>query len=291
MTKRISAALFLLFVFPQSIFAAITDGLGAYYRFEGDTSDASGNAHHATGSGGVTFTSGVAGTAARFDGTSRHMQANDTSIGNLGTHATLAFWFYADASNFASGEHRMAEKSGGAFWTFDLHSAGLTVGVRGSNLPGPPEAQFDLLNPEYFTEFWTAIALRKTGSTFDLFVNGASVGSRSTAIGNVAPAGALNIGSSSLAGSQHYAGLIDEFMIFDRALSNAEIAALASPSSLPIPEPSTYLLFLAGLCVVYSAYRRRGRNRSRQSLHPLGTAGGKRADGAQRARYVDRMAA
>jgi hypothetical protein len=265
-TKPIASFLFLLLFFPQSISAAITDGLNAYYRFEGNANDSSGKGNHATASGGVTFASGVAGSAVRFDGSSGQLHANDTSVGNLATNATVAFWFYADASNFASGEHRMAEKAGGAFWTFGLHSAGLTVGLRGSNLPGPAESEFEILNPEFFTEFWTAIALRKTGSTFELFVNGTLVGTRLTSIGNISPSGLLNFGSSALAGSQFYSGLIDEAMVFDRALSNAEIGLLASPSSLPIPEPHAYVLLLAGLGLVYGAYRRRGRTGS-GSLH------------------------
>ena len=262
MKKYFATMLVLVLLLPHGLSAAITDGLSAYYRFEGNTNDSSGNSHHATASGGVTFAAGVAGSAARFDGVSGHIQASDTAIGDLGTNATIAFWFFADASNFASGEHRMVEKEGGAFWVFGLNSAGLIVGLRGSNLPGPPQDQFDVLNPEYFTEFWTAISLRKTGGTFELFVNGTSVGTRSTSIGNVTPSEALNFGSSALAGSQHYAGLIDEAMIFDRALSNLEIARLADPSALPIPEPHTYVMLLAGLGLVgFAAQRRYARNK------------------------------
>lgn len=260
MTVRFLGGLLLvLLVMPRPLLAAISDGLTAYYPFNGNANDASGNGRHGTSSSGVSFTDGVAGQAARFDGSSGHVQVDDQNAGNLGTNATIAFWFHADASNFASGEHRIFEKDAGAgaFWRFGVTSAGLVASVRGSNLSGPPEAQFELFNPEFFTEFWTAIALRKTGGTFELFVNGTSVGTRSTTIGNVVVNSEMNFGSSLYANSQFYAGRVDEARIYDRALGSTEIALLANPSALPIPEPNIYALVIAGMALVIYATRRR----------------------------------
>ena len=248
-----------LMMLAQSAPAAISDGLTAYFPFNGSANDASSNGSHGTSSSGVSFTDGVAVQAARFDGLSGHVQVDDQSAGNLGTNATIAFWFHADASNFASGEHRIFEKDAGAgaFWRFGVTSAGLVASVRGSNLSGPPEAQFELFNPEFFTEFWTAIALRKTGGTFELFVNGTSVGTRTTTIGNIVVNSGMNFGSSLYANSQFYAGRVDEARIYDRALGSTEIALLANPAAIPIPEPHIYALVIAGIGLVCYATRRR----------------------------------
>jgi hypothetical protein len=215
----------------------------------------------------VSFADGIVGEAARFDGTAGHIRLGADDVGNLGVDATIAFWFYADASNFAStASHRILSKDAGAFWTFGLSSAGLAVNVRGANLPGPPQAAFELGDPEDFTEIWTAVALRKTGSTFDLFINGESVGTRATTIGIVFPNAAVSFGNLLSSNSQFFAGLIDETRFYDRALSNWEIARLADPSYLVVPLPAALQLMLCGAAVLALirrahqplAYRRAG---------------------------------
>ena len=48
--------------------SSLHDGLVAHYEFEGNANDSSGNKHNGIAHGGVTYTAGVIGKAANFDG-------------------------------------------------------------------------------------------------------------------------------------------------------------------------------------------------------------------------------
>jgi len=50
------------------VWADLNDGLVAYYPFDGNAQDPSGNGHNGTENAGVTYTMGVIGSAASFDG-------------------------------------------------------------------------------------------------------------------------------------------------------------------------------------------------------------------------------
>ena len=46
----------------------VTDGLVAYYSFEGNAKDMSSNGNDGTEHGGITYVNRISGKAARFDG-------------------------------------------------------------------------------------------------------------------------------------------------------------------------------------------------------------------------------
>lgn len=234
---------------PVAAVPIVSEGLVAYYPFDGNANDASGNGHNGTSVGGVTFVPGVSGSVAHFDGTTGYVRVSDTSIGNLGANATLAFWFKAEPSDFAPGGHRIFEKDDREYYSFIASTGGLGVYVRGTNSYGPPEGTFILSDTQDMIDSWIAIVLRKTGGTFDLFKDGELFGSVTTAISSIVTSAPANFGDSffwSARGDpQYFAGLIDDVRIYDRALTAAEIRQLASVGE--VPEPSAVLLLSIGL--------------------------------------------
>ena len=59
---RTTATLFIylfLSVFSSQTLASLDDGLVAYYPFDGNANDSSGNGNNGTENGGVTYTTGV----------------------------------------------------------------------------------------------------------------------------------------------------------------------------------------------------------------------------------------
>ena len=70
-------------------------GLVAYYSFDGNTRDYSGKGNDGTPKGSLTYTSGVVGQGARFDGKS-HIEVNDSASLDLYNALTMAAWVYKD---------------------------------------------------------------------------------------------------------------------------------------------------------------------------------------------------
>jgi murein DD-endopeptidase MepM/ murein hydrolase activator NlpD len=91
------------------------------------------------------------------------------------------------------------------------------------------------VNADLSATKWHHLAAVRTGTTFTLYLDGASVGA--TTISGTAPAGRLRFGKDTFdaaldgGGSQFY-GLVDDVAVFTRALSAAEVASLASAQHL-----------------------------------------------------------
>lgn len=136
--------------------------------------------------------------------------------------------------------------------------------LRSQNSYGVPQADFLLTDEADLNGHWHALALRKTGTLFDLFVDGDLFGSQVTSIPDILTAAPANFGDSyfwSQRGDpQYFAGSIDEARIYNRALSNSEIQQLAGISPSAVPEPATALLLLPALALLRQS--RRGHNDS-----------------------------
>mgnify|MGYP001283432023 CR=1 FL=1 len=233
--------------------AALTDGLVAHYTFDGNVLDSSSNENHGTAHGGLTFEAGVLGQAARFDGFSSFVATN-SSVGNLGNHATLAFWFQPDPVAFTR-PTRVFEKDDRAYWWFTTVSGGqvaLSFSLRQTNSYGPPQTTLTVGDPSTMLGNWTHVLIRKDGSIVDFFLNGHLVDSTTTAVTGVATTAPMYFGKSYYWNDFYYAGLVDDARVYDRALNNAEIAQLAM-----IPEPNGWITLSLGLMALTALRRNR----------------------------------
>ena len=90
--------IFTLYLFASITFLSFsqpTDGLVAYYPFNGNANDESGNEHHGTTNGGVSWTQdrfGNSFSAAQFDGLDSYIKTDtdneniDHIVGQLGVY-------------------------------------------------------------------------------------------------------------------------------------------------------------------------------------------------------------
>ncbi len=83
--------------FSSTAIADLNDGLMAYYPFNGDASDKSGNENHGTAYG-VAYISGVAGQAVIFDGIDDYIEVKSDKSLNPEDQLSIAFWVRADSS-------------------------------------------------------------------------------------------------------------------------------------------------------------------------------------------------
>ena len=162
-----------LFLAQFSFAQAPTNGLVAYYPFNSNAQDASGNNNHGTPQNGVMFgvdRFGSAGKAASFDGVNDLISIPDESSLNFSSSFAVSFWIKAsiwgDGNNDARGiiSKKANDVSAGyVFYKDGFYPNKLNFRLRGgsTNMEYMPSHSNVLLN---VWEFWTMIYNSSTGT-------------------------------------------------------------------------------------------------------------------------------
>ena len=226
----------------------VTDGLVAYYAFDGATTDGSGNGHDATANGGgyTTGYDGTANGAYLFDG-------NDwlsTSLTLDLPQGTMAAWINID--QYDTGFNRLN-------LIFE-HWDNMQFGLADSSAPGDNDGHY-MLKLRQGSGFnyafgglaelnkWVHLAGTWDGTKMRLYVDGVEIAA-TDAPSPPDGSGPLVIGRHSHNDINFWKGAIDEAAIYDRALDSDEIARLARKGQPPtgsVPEPAPLLLLLFGI--------------------------------------------
>ena len=199
----------------------------AWYGFDepGGTvaTDSSGNGLSATLVGGAGRASGLSGRALSLAGGSQHAAMPTGIVWNM-VDFTLAGWVKLGAS----GGH-LFDFGTGAAVTMYLAPAGASGVLRFAIAVNGAEQRVDGTAP-LPTGVWTHVAVTRSALVGTLYVNAVQVG-RNTNLGNY-PARLGNtpnnwIGRSQNAADPNLVGLVDDVRVYQRALSPAELRALA----------------------------------------------------------------
>jgi len=206
----------------------------AWYRFDGDARDSAGTAHGQV-RGNPTYSQGVYGRAIRFDGYKDSVEMSDAAklFSKISGAITIAFWQYGTesphhtdtvcCSDYIYGSENPAvainlgcwRRPGrynwdcGAPWSFDSRLSG---------------------NHRYDSEWsgrWNHWAFTKDAQSgqMQIFLNGRLYDSRTGATSPITGINSFEIGSGWYGG---YDGLIDDFRIYDYALTGPEIVYAAT---------------------------------------------------------------
>jgi hypothetical protein len=241
----------------------LTLGLVAYYPFDGNSNDRSGNDHHGVIHGGVTVVAdrfGYAGNALNFDGTSGYIEVSHGYAFNFPNNMTVALWIKSLATSppdWTSLLDKSFEHIGvglvGGFWVQQAGASQRTYFMRyidttitSRNSPFVP-TQLGL---------WTHLAFTKSKNVLKSYINGTLVGSsmitadpsgRITSNGNLP----LVIGAENTATDnpvtqpgRYFQGVMDDIFLYNRTLLLHEIVSLysrqptLSPTSQPTNRPS-----------------------------------------------------
>ena len=247
--RRISLLTFALYLSAFSVHAA--QGPSVQYNFDEGTgtvaNDASGNGNTATLVNGPVWTSGPSGGggALMFDGVNDYV--SNSAFNWTGGAVTVTFWNFVPTAPTTSG-----------CWTF-------FVGANSTNRMGVicPDSDskiyWDYGNPSGngrltfdYTPYigkWTHVTLVSSGSggTYNaIYLNGQlSVFSVAADSPQVTITG-LQLGHSAMdaIGTRHFNGTLRDFRIYNRVLSDTEIAAAAQLA--PVASPETYATSAAG---------------------------------------------
>jgi hypothetical protein len=201
-----------------------TDSLVAYYPFNGNPNDESGNGHNGVDSSATLTTDrfGNANKAYSFDGVSNYIQVNGFPI--LDNTFTYSAWIKVTRPSGVDINNN--------FGNFGTSGTGVETWGMSYNVTTQRLWISDHLNGAYayvtvLGNNWRYVVVKYNGTTRSLYLDGTLVASQNitTPIPSL-PTDFLRIGSHTDHVAQQFMGSIDDIRIYNRALSDAEIQAL-----------------------------------------------------------------
>ena len=199
-----------------------TNGLLLHYRFEGNSLDSSGFSNHGTNFGGISYTSGKVGLAARFDGINDYVRSISPPIlGHLGSTFTIGFWLKPE--NYQNGGVIDIGKENRETWEIS-HRNQLTSYVQNWNRPQREIFPYTLPTP---LNVWTYVTFVFDDNLFIAFVNGIEAANYSFNYGPIIDGDEwIEVGVNAPGGDEYFKGQVDEVRIYGRALQDFEIQEL-----------------------------------------------------------------
>jgi hypothetical protein len=210
-------------------------GLVAYYPFNGNADDESGNGNNGTILGGVNAAHdrfGNPGSAFRFDGSTGYitvpnspsLQKPDSSVSVL-AWVNVENWYntwaglVAKSESAARGQYALAFQDGGRI---DVDVASTYVWFF-TGLPFQPGQ-------------WYFAAYTWDGDTIRVYVNGELIDSKQYSIPPTVDSHPLELGRHTPGNTEYLDGTLDDVRIFDRALTGDEIQELFHEGGWPAAE-------------------------------------------------------
>jgi Concanavalin A-like lectin/glucanases superfamily/Chitobiase/beta-hexosaminidase C-terminal domain/Viral BACON domain len=193
--------------------------------------DRSGNNLNGTLVGGASPTAGVMNQALSFDGVSGSVQFQEDTLTDLTSNMTVAAW--VKTSNNSRVEAIISRYAAGGSETGYLFrtdpSGHLEVKIGGMNSPGRSATLIDTgktINDGHWHHVAAVITL---GQGVSFYIDGLLSSRESDNITSHAGGAALQIGNNGWADyGSHFTGSMDDVNIYNRALTAAQLAALAN---------------------------------------------------------------
>jgi len=257
--KRMTCLAFVVLTMGSVAFASPSTGLVAYYPFNGNANDESGNGHHGSVQGDTTLTEdrfGVAGRAYYFDGENDYIDVGSDPALAPETFSVSA-WFKTSFSGTQNWRTIYGLNYTSSAQQFDV---GINWIDNTSVLKLLVVENFLYGTTPLADDTWYHAVYMREGSLGRIFLNGNLEAESNTMSGIVANNRSLPyyIGAiyepfgASAPANWEFEGSIDEVRIYNRALSADEIRGLAV-----IPVPGAVVLAGIGASVVGWLRRRR----------------------------------
>ncbi len=233
-----------------SAWADLNDGLVAYYPFDGNAQDATTNGHHGKEQGNLNYVAGKIGQAAQFDGVNDYIDS-PVNFNGAKTSFSISYWLKVDSLR-GKVFHFQEDVSGLPEITNDFQGDKLNFYLRGTTNGERDDARdgitlfseqietnqwyhlvsvFDFKNPQKttippFLSSAKGFQVVSNKHTKKGYINGKLVLETTSQLPiNRLPNSPLRIGAS-LNDTEYLNGIVDEFRLYDRVLSEAEIQTL-----------------------------------------------------------------
>ena len=210
-----------------------TNGLVAWYPFNGNANDVSGNNLNGTNNG-ATLTSDRAGntnSAYSFNGTSNYIDVADNNLLDFTNQYSISGWIYTTATSGNSSSRTIVSKAKNSTQTGlslnldNLQSYKITAdNTDGSGAHLIVSDTIPTLNKWYHT------VLTYDGTNLQIYINGQLAKSTAATISLLNSTHSLTIGSQQISLNDYFSGKIDDIGLWNRALTQQEITALNNAS-------------------------------------------------------------
>lgn len=194
--------------------------LVGYWPMEGNANDASGNGRHGTVIG-ATLATGKFGKCYDFDGTDDYVSVPSDAGLNITGALTLAAWVNVDAD--ATAQQMMGVAIKGGYSQYQLKLINSRVAATLYTAAGVRKDYYPSTGPTFALATWFHAAWAYDGADIlRFYLNGVQSASIATGHGALATtAKAFEFGRATA--SYPFKGLIDELMIFSKALPESDI--------------------------------------------------------------------
>jgi len=209
-----------------------TEGLVAYYAFENDANDSSGNGFNGTIFGDPNFVEGIAGMALDFDGDGDYIDCGNDPNFDITDKLTVATW--VNIRSIPQAWSAVVNK-GDSAWRISNNgtTTGMHFGFENGTRGWQAANSATQLN---LSEWYHVCGVYDTSVGAKIYINGAEDGSNPDKEGITISTYNVWIGDNSQTSDRRYwDGLIDELKIYDRALSVDEVRYLAGERAPVVP--------------------------------------------------------
>ena len=216
-----------------------TEGLVAHYAFENDANDSSGNGHNGTIMGDPQWVAGMNGMALDFDGTEDYIDIGlgaDDYFATLNSGLTVAAWVSRESTGtydivFGAGRDPVGTTAGddNNGWKFGIDSGDVikftTLGILDyTSSVGVPLGEWAHIAAT-FNEDGTEVQIYLDGTLADT-ISGNGPANPATGLYAVGFGGTWEL--------EFFDGMLDDVMIYNRVLSEAEVRYLAGERPVPV---------------------------------------------------------
>ena len=230
MKTKVFTVCAVIFLFCGNVNAGINDGLVAYYPFNGNANDESGNGNHGTvyGTKLTNDRFGNPNSAYLFNGKNDYIYMNIPNINTaLGAENTVMFW-----TLWGGGYNQMPLSFAGGTYTLWMYDGSFGFNTGNGDIYGMNVSNLSL-------QWVNIVAIFANSSNIkdnSLYINGIkqvlSQRISTPEFGTVS--NLMRISSNEYTGDDYsFRGTIDNVKVYNRALSNSEISELYSESTPP----------------------------------------------------------
>jgi hypothetical protein len=218
----------------QGTCGATSAQLVAYYPFNGNANDASGNGNDGTVSGAILTADrfGNPDRAYQFDGVDDGIVVADSATLDITHSITMTAWIKPDSGGTA-GQYVVQKREltqGGSVYTLDIYPGTVRSLYRYEG--GGTATRYATGSTSIVADQWQQVAATWDGSTITVYINGQPDGTASFTHGPIQTStGDLEIGHYT-GGWRYFDGCIDDVRIYNGALSPTEIQQLYQQESV-----------------------------------------------------------
>jgi len=228
--RLMAVVVLVILIGTGSVWADLTDGLIAHWKFDGDANDSAGS-NDGTLVNGPTWTTGQFDGALQFDGVDDYVDlGNDNSL-KPPLPVTISAWIKCPSSD-SYGQIIGLDDQSSRYYGIWIHTGagGIAVGYGDGGTPGPYSRRSKGGGGTLEADVWYHITTVVTDAIdMDIYINGINAGGTYNGTGgNLTYSNGNSSIGSRLGLSSEFNGAIDDVRVYDRALSAEEIGEIYS---------------------------------------------------------------